>query len=140
MQQECPHQTQAQCGPCYPAPCWFPSHQPPPKDHKQYNAADQGRSDPIGFSFVVQAEKEIHDLNRQELAQEMFNSRLIAFEAPESDRGDQHASHDRRRDHRKNSRQILHELPGMNTERVLDTTAFMECLNMEPARLHIPPK
>src|SRR5262249_10946646 len=51
-----------------------------------------------------------------------------------------HASHDRRRDHRKNSAQIFEELPGMDTKRVLDTTAFVQCLNMQPARLHIPPK
>src|SRR5260370_3868506 len=124
------NQTQAQCGPDYPAPCWIPGHQLPPKDHKHYNSGNQRRSDPVAFSFAVQAKKKIHDLNRQELAQEVFNPRLIAFEAPESNRGDQHANDDRRRDHPKNSAQILDELPGMNTERVLDTTPFVQCLNI----------
>ena len=28
----------------------------------------------------------------------------------------------------------------MDTERVLDTTPFVQCLNMQPACLHIPPE
>src|SRR5215831_18573414 len=140
MKKECRHQTQPQCGPRHPAPSWVPRHQLPPKDHKHYNPGNQGWSDPVGFSFVVEAKDEVHDFDRQELAQEVVNPRLIAFEPPESNRGDQHASHDRRRDHGKNSAQIFEKLPGMNTKRVLDTTAFVQCLNMEPARLRIPPK
>jgi len=112
----------------------------PPKDDKHDNSRNQRRSDPVGFSFVVETKDKIHDLDGQELAQEVFNPRLTAFEAPEFNRGDQHASHDRRRHNRKNSAQILEELPGMNTERMLDTTAFVQCLNMQPPRLDVPPK
>src|SRR5713101_6076471 len=139
MKEDRRHQTQAQCGPCRPAPCWGPGNELPRKDHKQDNSGDHGRSDPVGFSFVVQAEEEIHDLDRQKLTQEVFNSRLIALEPPESDGGDHYASHDQRRDHPKDCAQILEEFPGMDAERMLDTTAFMQRLNMEPARLHIPP-
>src|SRR5260370_14375865 len=67
MKEDCHNQTQAQRGPCRPAPCWDLGNESPPKDHKQDNSSDHGRSDPVGFSFAVQAEEEIHDLDRQKL-------------------------------------------------------------------------
>src|SRR5215469_2059677 len=64
MKEDCPNQTQSQRGPCHPAPYWVPRKYLPPKDHNHYNSGDQGRSDPVGFSFAVEAEDEIHDLDR----------------------------------------------------------------------------
>src|SRR5664280_72089 len=140
MNGESRHEGHAQGYPCSPAPFWMLQDELPPKRHQQDDACDQGWSDPVGLNSAVQAEQQVQGLDGNKLTQEMLDPRLVALDSPKPDCGDHHADQKQWCDRTYLAYEMMEDFTRMDGQGMIETAALVQCLDMEPARLDIPPK